>query len=431
MLTQTLLQRNLIWIFLLMISILSAQESSPNLSTASSVAEAGMSEARLEKIDRMLLEAINQKEIPGVVALIAKDGKIVYHKSFGTANADGKELQKDHIFRIASQTKAITSTAVMILWEEGKFRLDDPVSKYIPEFKDPQVLNTFNEADSSYTTKPAGKEITIRQLLNHTSGLGYGVIDSDERIRKIYAKAGIIDLYTTENISIKDNIKKLAKLPLKSVPGEAWHYSEGLDVLGYFIEIMSGQPFDQFVQERILDPLEMKDTQFYVSSADEDRLVTVQHKEDGKWQNFPITFYDPDYPVKGAKKFFSGGAGLTSTAEDYARFLQMYLNKGELDGNRILSRTTVDLILKDHAKDLYMDPNKDHGLAFSVLNEEGVRTGGLGSKGTFDWGGYFNTQYFADPKENVIGIILKQTQGQTGDETAWKFRQMVMAAISD
>lgn len=431
MLTQTLLHRNLIWIFLLMISILSAQESSPNLSTASSVAEAGMSEARLEKIDRMLLEAINQKEIPGVVALIAKDGKIVYHKSFGTANADGKELQKDHIFRIASQTKAITSTAVMILWEEGKFRLDDPVSKFIPEFKDPQVLNTFNEADSSYTTKPAGKEITIRQLLNHTSGLGYGVIDSDERIRKIYAKAGIIDLYTTENISIKDNIKKLAKLPLKSVPGEAWHYSEGLDVLGYFIEIISGQPFDEFLQERILDPLEMNDTQFYVSSADEDRLVTVQHKEDGKWQNFPITFYDPDYPVKGAKKFFSGGAGLTSTAEDYARFLQMYLNKGELDGNRILSRTTVDLILKDHAKDLYTDPNKDHGLAFSVLNEEGVRTGGLGSKGTFDWGGYFNTQYFADPKENVIGIILKQTQGQTGDETAWKFRQMVMAAISD
>lgn len=431
MLTQTLLHRNLIWIFLLMISILSAQESSPNLSTASSVAEAGMSEARLEKIDRMLLEAINQKEIPGVVALIAKDGKIVYHKSFGTANADGKELQKDHIFRIASQTKAITSTAVMILWEEGKFRLDDPVSKFIPEFKDPQVLNTFNEADSSYTTKPAGKEISIRQLLNHTSGLGYGVIDSDERIRKIYAKAGIIDLYTTENISIKDNIKKLAKLPLKSVPGEAWHYSEGLDVLGYFIEIISGQPFDEFLQERILDPLEMNDTQFYVSSADEDRLVTVQHKEDGKWQNFPITFYDPDYPVKGAKKFFSGGAGLTSTAEDYARFLQMYLNKGELDGNRILSRTTVDLILKDHAKDLYTDPNKDHGLAFSVLNEEGVRTGGLGSKGTFDWGGYFNTQYFADPKENVIGIILKQTQGQTGDETAWKFRQMVMAAISD
>lgn len=431
MLTQTLLHRNLIWIFLLMISILSAQESSPNLSTASSVAEAGMSEARLEKIDRMLLEAINQKEIPGVVALIAKDGKIVYHKSFGTANADGKELQKDHIFRIASQTKAITSTAVMILWEEGKFRLDDPVSKYIPEFKDPQVLNTFNEADSSYTTKPAGKEISIRQLLNHTSGLGYGVIDSDERIRKIYAKAGIIDLYTTENISIKDNIKKLAKLPLKSVPGEAWHYSEGLDVLGYFIEIISGQPFDEFLQERILDPLEMNDTQFYVSSADEDRLVTVQHKEDGKWQNFPITFYDPDYPVKGAKKFFSGGAGLTSTAEDYARFLQMYLNKGELDGNRILSRTTVDLILKDHAKDLYTDPNKDHGLAFSVLNEEGVRTGGLGSKGTFDWGGYFNTQYFADPKENVIGIILKQTQGQTGDETVWKFRQMVMAAISD
>jgi CubicO group peptidase (beta-lactamase class C family) len=416
-------------LLLLVTHVVSAQNTNTNLTAATSVEEAGMSEARLEKIDLMIEKAIAQKEIPGAVALIAKDGQIVYHKSFGTANAEGKELKKDDIFRIASQTKAITSTAVMMLWEEGEFRLDDPVSKYIPEFKDPQVIATFNEKDSTYTTKPAGKEITIRQLLTHTSGLGYGRIDSDEKIRKIYAKAGIVDLFTTEDVSIEENIKKLAGLPLYSVPGEEWHYSEGLDVLGYFVEVMSGQPFDEFLQERLFGPLGMEDTQFYLSDEKRDRLVAVQHKENGEWKNFPVTFYDPDYPVKGAKQFFSGGAGLTSTAEDYARFLQMYLNGGELNGNRILSRTTVDLILKDHAKDLFGDPNKDHGLAFSVLTEEGVQTGGLGSEGTFDWGGYFNTQYFADPKEQVIGILLKQTQGNTGDETGWKFRQMVIASI--
>lgn len=432
MLRQILLQGKFLLLLLLITNSLSAQNpTNSSLIPATSVEEAGMSESRLEKIGEMLKEAIADKEIPGAVAFIAKDGKIVYHKSFGKANAEGEDLEKDDIFRIASQTKAITSTAVMILWEEGLFQLDDPVSKFIPEFKDPQVLDSFNEADSSYTTKPAGKEITIRQLLTHTSGLGYGVIDSDDRIRKIYSKAGIVDLYTTEDVSIAENVKKLAKLPLKSVPGEAWHYSEGLDVLGYFIEKVSGRPFDKFVQERIFDPLEMNDTQFYLSAEDEDRLVAVQHKEDGKWQNFPVTFYDPDYPKKGAKKFLSGGAGLTSTAKDYAKFLQMYLNGGSYNGKQILSPTTVDLILKNQAGDLFGDPDKDHGLAFGVVNEAGARKGGLGSEGTFDWGGYFNTQYFADPKLNVIGIILKQTQGNTGDTTGWKFRQMTFSSIAD
>ena len=178
-----------------------------------------MSQARLEKIDSMIEEAITQKEIPGAVALIAKDGKIVYHKAFGMANAQGRPLKKDDIFRIASQTKAITATAVMMLWEEGKFQLDDPISKYIPEFKDPKLVVSFNEEDSSYTTKSAGREITIRQLLTHTSGLGYGMIDSDDQLRKIYSKAGITDLFTTKAVSLEENIKKLAKLPLRSFRG--------------------------------------------------------------------------------------------------------------------------------------------------------------------------------------------------------------------
>jgi CubicO group peptidase (beta-lactamase class C family) len=193
----------------------------------------GMSVERLSRIDSMCENAVSKSSIPGVVALVARNGKIVYYKAFGMAdNQSGRVLKRDDIFRIASQSKAITSTAVMILWEEGKFRLDDPISKYIPEFQNPQVLKTFNESDTTYTVVPATSEITIRQLLNHTSGLGYGVIDGDARFRKIYQKAGIIDAFTTANVSIGENVKKLAKLPLHNNPGEKFIYSEGLDVLG-------------------------------------------------------------------------------------------------------------------------------------------------------------------------------------------------------
>ena len=392
----------------------------------------GMSVERLGRIDTMFEKAVAENQIPGAVALIARNGKIVFHKAYGMAdNKSGKVLKKDAIFRIASQTKAITSTAVMILWEEGKFQLDDPISKYIPEFKEAQILDTFNEQDSTYTTKPAKDQITIRDLITHTSGVGYGVIDSDERFKKIYAKAGVTDLFTTENISIEESVKKLAKLPLHHNPGEKFTYSEGLDVLGYFIEVVSGVPFDEFLKSRIFNPLGMNDTWFYLPKKKYGRLVSVQHKVDDKWENYPITFYDTDYPKKGAKQFFSGGAGLSSTAKDYATFLQMYLNNGELNGERILSRTTVQSIMGNQIGTIWADGTKDYGLAFAVVNQNGQDKGGEGSIGTFSWGGYFNTQYFADPKEKIIGILMKQTQGNTGDQTAWKFRQMIGAAIDD
>ncbi|MFD2202024.1 serine hydrolase domain-containing protein [Shivajiella indica] len=391
----------------------------------------GISPDRLKKLDAMLEESIKNGENPGLVALVARNGKIVYHTAKGSADASsGKAMDKDAIFRIASQTKAITSTAVMMLWEEGKFRLDDPISKYIPEFKNPQVLQNFRYADTSYTTISANKEITIRHLLTHTSGLGYGVIDGDEKMKMIYQKAGIIDLYTTENISIGDNIKKLAKLPLHHHPGEKYTYSEGLDVLGYLIEIVSGMPFDQFLRTRFFDPLGMNDTWFYLPDDKSSRLVKVQRKVDGKWENFPVTFYDPQYPITGAKRFFSGGAGLSSTAKDYATFLQMYLNGGELNGVRILSRSTIETMMKNQVGDLW-NGAKHYGLAFGVVTENGVAEGGIGSEGTFDWGGYFNTQYFADPKEKIIGILMKQTSQTSGDQTGWKFRQMVFTLLDD
>jgi CubicO group peptidase (beta-lactamase class C family) len=391
----------------------------------------GMSAERLARIDAMCREAIDQFQVPGVVALVARNGKIVYYKAFGMAeNQSGRILKRDDIFRIASQTKAITSTAVMMLWEEGKFNLDDPISKYIPEFKDARVLDTLY-ADGTYGSSPVTKPITIRQLITHTSGIGYGIIDGDERIKKIYKDAGITDLFTTENITIAESVKKLAKLPLHHEPGKKFTYSEGLDVLGYFIEVVSGMPLDKFFRTKILDPLGMHDTWFYLPDSKKSRLVTIQKKENNKWINYPVTFYDPDYPVKGAKKFFSGGAGLSSTAKDYATFLQMYLNNGELNGVRILSRTTIQFMMANQIADLWGTSGSYYGLAFGVLDQKGQDMGGKGSAGSFEWGGYFNTQYFADPKEKIIGILMKQTQDTDKDETGWKFRQLVGQAIDN
>ncbi len=394
----------------------------------------GMSSERLARIDAMLQKKIDQGVIPGVVALVARNGKIVYHKAFGLSDTPaGKKMATDDIFRIASQTKAITATAVMMLWEEGKFNLDDPISKYIPEFKNPRVLKNFSYSDTSFTTVPAVREITIRHLLTHTSGIGYGAIDGDERFRLIFGKAGITDAFSTQNVVISDNVKKLASMPLHHQPGEGYTYGEGLDVLGYFIEIMSGEKFDRYLREHLFDPLGMDDTWFYLPREKAGRLVKVQIPDDqGSWKPFEAaSFFDPEYPIKGARSFFSGGAGLSSTAKDYATFLQMYLNGGELNGVRILSRTTVETIMANHVGDLWQGPDRYYGLAFGVLTKSGKDKGGKGGEGLFDWGGYFNTQYFGDPEEKTIGILMKQTQGASGDDTEMMFRLLIGQAIDD
>ena len=392
---------------------------------------AGISAERLARIDKMCEEEVAKGNIPGIVSLVARNGKIVHWKAYGVANEAGDKMERDAIFRIASQSKAITSTAVMMLWEEGKFQLDDPISKYIPEFKNQQVLTNFRYSDTTWTGVPVKNEITIRNLLSHTSGIGYGAIDGDERFQMLYKKAGVTDLFTTKNITIKESVKKLAKMPLHHEPGAQFTYSEGLDVLGYFIEIVSGMPFDQYLKTHIFDPLGMEDTWFYQPDKNIDRVVEVQTPVNGEWRKYPVTFYDTDYPIKGAKTFFSGGAGLSSTAKDYAIFLQMYLNGGEYNGVRLLSRKTVDVILSNQIGDIHGDSDTKFGLAFELITEKGQNKGGLGSEGTFNWGGYFNTQYFADPEENVIGIIMKQTQGPVNDVTGWKFRQMVFQTIDD
>lgn len=418
----------LLFLYCTVFSQTASLQKSPPLSEASPES-VGMSPERIERIDQLLEKVVDEKLLPGVVALVARNGKIVYHKAFGKADVPGnRDLKKDDIFRIASQSKAITSTAVMMLWEEGKFSLDDPISKYIPEFKNPKVLTGFRYGDTTYQAEPAKREITIRHLLTHTSGIGYGVIDGDERFKMIYEKAGITDLFTTKPVTIEESVKKLAQLPLHHHPGDKWVYSEGLDVLGYFIEVVSAMPFDEFLRTKLFEPLGMNDTYFYLPSEKAGRLVKIHSQKDGQWQHWPVTFYDPDYPIKGAQTFFSGGAGLSSTAKDYATFLQMYLNGGELNGVRILSPSTVATIMANQIGDIWAGRDNHQGLAFQVLNEKAIITGGKGSPGTFSWGGYFNTQYFADPQEKIIGILMKQTRG-VGEPTADLFKRFIFTSI--
>ncbi len=408
----------------------SQQQTPPlSLATPSSV---GLSPERLARIDAMCIKAIADQEVPGMSVLIARHGKVAYYRQFGWADVDGQRRSADgDIYRIASMSKAITSTAIMMLWEQGLFRLDDPISDWIPAFKDPQVLTGFTYRDTSYTTRPASREITIRDLLTHQSGLGYGQIDGDERIRMIYGKAGICDLFTTESLTIEDNINRLAKLPLLHDPGAKFTYGEGLDVLGYLIEILSGQSFAEYLEEHIFEPLGMTDTQFYLDKEDVHRLVPIQYPQPDGWEHFPTTFYDPDYPIKGAKTFYSGGAGLTSTPMDYARFLQMYLNDGEYNGKRLLSRTTIELIRANQIGKIWGRNGQDHALAFALTNEDGFAEGGNQSEGSMTWGGYFNTQYSADPEEDMITIIMKQTQRTSEDNTWWRLKILASQAIDD
>ena len=365
--------------------------------------DAGMSATRLARIDKMVEEHVAKQWIPGAVVLIVRNGKVVLHKAYGYSDAEAKTaLKKDDIFRIASQSKAITSLAVMMLWEEGKFLLDEPISKYIPEFKNPTVLKSFNAADSSYTTEPAKGEVTIRHLLTHTSGIDYAAIGSNE-FKAIYAKAGVPSGIGTAEMVLGDKMKILGKLPLKHQPGERWTYGLNNDVLGYLVEILSGMTFDEFLKKRIFDPLGMKDTYFYLPKEKHARLVGLyQGGSDGKIARPQGNAYDNvlvNYP-NTAGKYYSGGAGLSSTVEDYAKFLQLFLNNGEFNGVRLLSRKTVELMLTPQE----INQGNDFGLGFGLETAKNDHRSVV-SLGTFSWGGAFNTHYWADPKEKLIGLI--------------------------
>jgi len=407
----------------------------PILTSTANPIEAGVSHTRLLRLDQSMKSLVDDQKLPGLVALVVRNGKIIYHKAHGYSDAlNNTPMKIDDIFRIASMSKAITSTAVMMLYEEGKFSLDDPVSRWMPEFKNPQLLDSFNPLDSSFTTKPAKSEITIRQLLTHTSGIGYGAIDGDERFRKIYAKAGIKELYTTAPISTQTNIKKLGSLPLHHDPGARFTYSMGLDVIGYFIEIISGESFSDYLSNHLFKPMGMLDSYFYLPEAKKNRLVKIHSPGIGQlWTTELNEGYDPDYPIKGAKMLCSGGAGLSSTAKDYAVFLQMLLNEGVYQGKRFLCRTNVKLLTQSNQIGELFEGEKGQAhfsLAFSVLNKNGEFTG-KGSEGRFSWGGYFNTNYWADPKEQIIAVLMKQTRNLKSDDSEALFTRMIYQSLDD
>ncbi len=387
---------------------------------------------RLQRIDRLIKQYIDSGWINGANAFIARNGKIVYNKSFGLADAEKKTpMRPDNIFRIASQSKAITSVAVMMLFEEGKFLLDDPISKYIPSFAHPKVLAEFNPKDSTYTTIAARREVTIRDLLTHTSGVDYVKIGS-EKMRAIYQKAGIPVGFESEKRLLADAINKLGTLPLAHQPGERFTYGLSIDVLGYLVEKVSGKSLDQFFKERIFTPLGMNDTYFYLPKEKYSRLVPVytpdkqQHLT--KWNATTFPGVSVDYPVADGT-YYSGGGGLSSTIKDYAIFLQMLLNNGVYNGHRLLARHTVEMMITNQVGDLNVNGNK-FGLGFQVETKAGQAKLGE-SEGSFSWGGFFGTTYWADPKEHLVCLLYVQEWPYPHDDLNNKFRVLVYSAMTD
>lgn len=418
-------------VLLLFVLQVNSQNNYPVLQPAAPAA-AGVSAERLNRIDQNINEWIKDGRLNGATALIARNGKIVYHKAFGYDDpAKSKAIQVNSIYRIASQTKAITSVAVMMLYEEGKFLLDDPISKYIPEFAKPTVLDKFNPADTSYTTVPAKSEITIRQLLTHTSGIAYAQIGSRES-NAIYGKAGVTaGIGVPAGKLLATDMKILAKLPLMHQPGERFTYGLNTDVLGYLVEVISGMSLDAFFRKKIFEPLGMNDTYFYVPAAKHNRVVTLYEENDRKLAPAPKEviqngIFVTDYPKMNGT-YYSGGAGLSSTVLDYAIFLQMMLNGGTYNGKRILARNTVRMMTMNQIGNLDLGGNK-FGLGFGITTEAGsaeIPT----QAGTFDWGGAFSTTYWVDPKEKIVGLLFRQLWKTSHGEAQDKFKVLVYQAV--
>ncbi len=389
----------------------------------------GMSGSRLQRMDAVINDYITNRRQAGVAVLVARNGRIVYHKAYGQDDVATKTpLKRDAIFRLASQTKAVTSIGLMMLFEEGKFLLDDPISKYIPAFKSPKVLDKFNEKDTTYTSVPAKREITIRQLLTHTSGISYPGIGTEEAVA-MYAKNGIPSGIGTPNQTLAEVMPRLAALPLMHNPGDKWTYGLSTDVVGYLIEVLSGQPLDQFLRTRLFEPLGMNDTYFYLPTAKQARLTRLYTEDSTRSvRRMPsLGGISEDYP-KQAGTYFSGGAGLSGTLYDYAIFLQMVLNGGEYGGKRFLSPTTVRLITTNQIGDLNQGINK-FGLGFAITSERSAARLPV-SQDSFDWGGFFGTTYWVDPKENVVALLYTQKVPNSYGDLNDKFKVLVYQAIT-
>jgi CubicO group peptidase (beta-lactamase class C family) len=376
----------------------------------------GLSSERLDRIGAEVQRNIDNKRIAGAVTLVARHGKVAWFKAQGMADRENsKPMRTDAMFRICSMSKPITSLAAMMLYEEGRFLLDDPVSKYLPEFKNPKVF--VKPAHGDPYTIPATKEITIRDLLRHTSGITY---QWQEELGPLYQKGHVPSGLFQFDGTVADMTKNLAAQPLLFNPGEHWEYGLNIDVIGRLIEVLSGKPLDQFFRERIFEPLGMKDTYFYPPDNKVDRIATAYtYYADKGLQRFPDTpivegpfVYSADYPYKGPKKLFSGGAGLVSTAQDYARFAQFILDGGKVGSTRLISRKTLELMSHDQIGRI---DNMGFGIGFGVDGAKGPLQE-IGSDGALGWGGFFYTLFKIDPKEQMIIIFMGQLH-PTGDLT--------------
>lgn len=389
----------------------------------------GMSSARLEYLTKTFQGYVDNQKLAGAVVLVARRGQVAYFKSFGKSDIENNVPMKDNaIFRIASQTKAIVSVGVMVLQEEGKLLISDPVGKYIPEFKETTVA--VPKDGGGYEVVKANRQITIRDLLTHTAGVGYGWgIASDK-----WEQAKIQGWYFADRDEpILATVKRMAALPFEAQPGEKFEYGYSTDILGALIEVVSGETLDVFLKNRILDPLGMNDTHFYLPKNKKERLAVVYSPENNGLKKAPEAgMVGQGMYVDGPRKSFSGGAGFLSTATDYATFLQMLLNNGTYNGKRIISRKTVELMTVDHLKD-GMFPwvgGTGFGLGFSVIEDLGAK-GSLGSIGEYGWGGAYHSSYWVDPKEELVVVYFTQLIPDGGLDDHNKLRALIYQALVD
>ena len=368
--------------------------------------EVGMSTERLGRIDAAMQKAVDSGELPGAVVLIARDGQLVYAKSFGWQDrAKNIPMANDSIFRLYSMTKPVVSVAAMMLVEEGRLGLQEPVSKYIPEFKEMKVGVESKDAEGKpvITLVDAKRQITVQDLLRHTSGLTYGVLGASNAIKKMYLDAQIF----SQKWVLADFVKALARLPLEFQPGTTWEYGHSTDVLGRVVEVASGQSLDVFLAGRIFEPLKMVDTAFQVPPEKLDRLAqAMPDVYTGKTPEL-IDFSKP-------QTFFAGGHGLVSTAADYLRFAQMLANGGELEGTRILGPRTVEYMTSNHVNPqidkgpAYLPgPGYGFGLGFATRIDRG-QSEWPGSPGDFFWSGYAGTYFWVDPEEELVPVLMTQ-----------------------
>jgi len=389
----------------------------------------GLSQERLGRITAVMQKHVDDGLLAGAVAIIVRDGKVAYLQSVGMRDKEQQvQMSPDTIFRIASMSKPITSVAVMMLYEEGRFQLKDPISKFIPEFRAPKVLVMDGSQEQLV---PAKREITIRHLLTHTSGLTY---HWDSRVGPKYAEAGITHGLIQDEDLLAEDMKKLGRIPLVHQPGEAFTYSLSTDVLGRVVEVASGMPFDEFLRKRIFEPLRMNDTGFRLVQSKVSRLAAIYGPDpNGNLKRLPDGVLGEGamktsvtYPYEGTHRYCSGGGGLCSTVPDYARFIQMMLNGGELDGVRLLSPTTVKMMSTDQVGDLNRDTG--FGLGFGVTRN--LREGAeLTSVGAYRWGGFWYTTFFIDPAQKMVGVCMAQLHGSVKATLNDQFEALAHQAI--